>query len=66
MVFLLCLFSLFVVYSVFSISVSKRTSEYGILKTLGVGEGQIGGTLILELWTMFLAGYPLGDRKSVV
>ena len=60
MVFLLCLFSLFVVYSVFSISVSKRTSEYGILKTLGVGEGQIGGTLILELWTMFLAGYPLG------
>ena len=62
MVFLLCLFSLFVVYSVFSISVSKRTSEYGILKTLGVGEGQIGGTLILELWTMFLAG----DRKSVV
>lgn len=60
MVFLLCLFSLFIVYSVFSISVSKRTSEYGILKTLGVGEGQIGGTLILELWTMFLAGYPLG------
>lgn len=60
MVFLLCLFSLFVVYSVFSISVSKRTSEYGILKTLGVGEGQIGGTLILELWTMFLVGYPLG------
>ena len=60
MVFLLCLFSLFVIYSVFSISVSKRTSEYGILKTLGVGEGQIGGTLILELWTMFLAGYPLG------
>lgn len=60
MIFLLCLFSLFVIYSVFSISVSKRTSEYGILKTLGVGEGQIGGTLILELWTMFLAGYPLG------
>lgn len=34
MIFLLCLFSLFVVYSVFSISVSKRTSEYGILQTL--------------------------------
>jgi len=38
MIFLLCLFSLFVVYSVFSISVSKRTSEYGILQTLGISE----------------------------
>lgn len=58
MIFLLCLFSLFVIYSVFSISVSKRTSEYGILKTLGISEEQIAGTLILELWTMFLTGYP--------
>ena len=60
MIFLLCLFSLFVIYSVFSISVSKRTSEYGILKTLGISEEQIAGTLILELWTMFLTGYPFG------
>lgn len=60
MIFLLCLFSLFVVYSVFSISVSKRTSEYGVLQTLGISEGQIGGTLLLELWTLFLIGYPLG------
>ena len=43
MIFLLCLFSLFVVYSVFSISVSKRTSEYGMLQTLGISEAQIGG-----------------------
>ena len=60
MIFLLCLFSLFVVYSVFSISVSKRTSEYGILQTLGISEAQIGGTLLLELWMLFLIGYPLG------
>lgn len=60
MIFLLCLFSLFVVYSVFSISVSKRTSEYGILQTLGISEAQIGGTLLLELWTLFFIGYPLG------
>lgn len=60
MIFLLCLFSLFVIYSVFSISVSKRISEYGILKTLGISEEQIAGTLILELWTMFLTGYPFG------
>lgn len=60
MLLLLCLFSLFVVYSVFSISVSKRTSEYGMLQTLGVSELQISGTLILELWVLFIVGYPLG------
>ena len=60
MIFLLCLFSLFVVYSVFSISVSKRTSEYGMLQTLGISEAQIGGTLLLELWILFFIGYPLG------
>ena len=60
MIFLLCLFSLFVVYSVFSISVSRRTSEYGILQTLGISEKQIGGTLLLELWILLMIGYPLG------
>lgn len=60
MILLLCLFSLFVVYSVFSISVSKRTSEYGILQTLGISENQIGGTLLLELWILLIIGYPLG------
>lgn len=60
MILLLCLFSLFVVYSVFSISVSKRTSEYGILQTLGISENQIGGTLLLELWMLLIIGYPLG------
>lgn len=60
MIFLLCLFSLFVIYSVFSISVSKRTSEYGILQTFGISEAQIGGTLLLELWMLFFIGYPLG------
>lgn len=60
MILLLCLFSLFVVYSVFSISVSKRTSEYGILQTLGISEKQIGGTLLLELWILLIIGYPLG------
>ena len=60
MVFLLCLFSLFVVYSVFSISVSKRTSAYGILQTLGISEAQIGSTLLLEPWMLFFIGYPLG------
>lgn len=56
----LCLFSLFIVYSVFNISVSKRSSEYGIMETLGISGKKIAGTMIFELWLLFFAGYPLG------
>lgn len=60
MVFLLCLFSLFVTYSIFSISVSKRTAEYGIMQTLGISDGYIAGALACELWMLLVAGYPAG------
>lgn len=60
MIALLGVFSLFVVYSVFNISVSKRKAEYAVLQTLGISERVIGGTLVMELWQLFLAGYPLG------
>lgn len=60
MLLLLCIFSLFVIYSIFNISVSKRMAEYGMMQTLGISENRIGGTLILELWLLFLVGYPLG------
>ena len=60
MILLLCVFSLFIIYSIFHISVSKRTSEYGIMQTLGISEKRIGGMLIFELWLLFLVGYPTG------
>lgn len=60
MIALLCLFSFLVVYSVYSISAAKRTSAYGILLTLGISGKRIAGTMILELWILFLAGYPAG------
>lgn len=60
MIALLLLFSLFIIYSVFNISVSRRKAEYAILQTMGISEGVIGGTLILELWILFFIGYPLG------
>lgn len=60
MIVLLCFFSLFVVYSIFNISVSKRTAQYGMMQTLGISESSIRGTLILELWILFLIGYPIG------
>ncbi|XCP84039.1 ABC transporter permease [Roseburia hominis] len=60
MLLLLCGFSLFIIYSIFHISVSKRTAEYAVMQTLGISEERICGTLILELWLLFLAGYPVG------
>lgn len=60
MILLLCVFSLFIINSIFHISVSKRTAEYGMMQTLGISEKSIGGTLILELWILFFIGYPLG------
>lgn len=60
MIVLLCVFSLFIINSLFHISVSKRLSEYGMMQTLGISEKRIGGTLVLELWILFLTGYPVG------
>lgn len=60
MIALLCVFSLFVIYSVFSISVSKRKAEYAVLQTLGISERALGTALVMELWMLFLTGYPLG------
>lgn len=60
MVLLLCFFSLYCIYSIFQISVSKRTFAYGMMQTLGISDIAIGGTLMAELWILFLLGYPLG------
>lgn len=60
MLLLLCVFSIFIIHSIFSISVSKRTAEYAVMETLGISSKRISGTLVLELWLLFLPGYPIG------
>lgn len=60
MLSLLFVFSFLVIYSIFNVSVAKRTSQYGILQTLGVEEKHIFGSMLIELWTLFLLCYPLG------
>lgn len=65
MLMLLCIFSLFVIYSVFNISVSKRMSQYAVLQTVGIGEGTIFGSLTFELWVLFIIGYPAGVGMSI-
>lgn len=60
MLSLLFVFSVLVIYSIFNVSAAKRTSQYGILETLGVEEKHIFGSMLIELWLLFLICYPLG------
>lgn len=59
---LLCigLFGSFVIYSIFSISIHKRLSQYGVLYTLGISDRHIFGMILTELCTIFAIGYPIG------
>lgn len=64
MLALLCIFSLFIIYSVFNISVSKRIAQYGIMQAMGIEEKNILGSVIAELWILFCVGYPIGAFVS--
>ena len=54
----LILFSLFIIYS---ISLQKRISQYGVLNVLGIGGIRLFQMMFLELWGIFLIGYPAGS-----
>ncbi len=53
-------FGVFILYSLFQVSVRKRMSQYSIMQTLGMAEGYTFGSLLGELLLIFAAGFPLG------
>lgn len=57
---ILSIFSSFIIYSIFHVSIMKRTSQYGILEALGIGEKNIFRLLFMELGLLFAKGYPIG------
>ncbi|MCR2019894.1 ABC transporter permease [Blautia pseudococcoides] len=57
----LILFSLFIIYSIYRISLQKRISQYGVLNVLGIGGIRLFQMMFLELWGIFLIGYPAGS-----
>jgi ABC-type antimicrobial peptide transport system permease subunit len=54
------LFSLFIIYSIFNVTISKRFSQYGILNILGIGRKNQFFLVLTELWCLLLVGFPLG------
>lgn len=54
------LFSIFIIYSVFSVNISKRITQYGILKVLGIGKFKQFSLVLFELWSLLLIAFPIG------
>lgn len=60
------LIGLFIIYNTFSIAVTQRRSEIGILRSLGASRAQIRGLFILESAVLGLAGSLLGVAGGLV
>lgn len=54
------LFSIFIIYSIFSVNISKRLSQYGILKVLGIGRLKQFSLVLFELWSLLFVAFPTG------
>lgn len=54
------IFGVFIIYSLFQVSVRKRMSQYSVMQTLGMEEKHTFGILFGELLLIFVAGFPLG------
>lgn len=52
--------SVSLIYSAFSISVSERTRQFGLLASIGATKKQLRKTVICEAYTVSLIGIPLG------
>lgn len=53
-------FGVFVIYSLFQISVIRRMSQYSVMQTLGMTDGCQMAVLFCELAGIGLVGYPVG------
>lgn len=50
-------FCVFIIYSIFQVSVLKRLSQYSVMQTLGMTDFETFGILILELLMIFVGAY---------
>lgn len=60
LVFLIMLGSVSLIYSAFSISVSERTRQFGLLSSVGATRKQLRKTVLYEAGVVSLVGIPLG------
>ena len=58
--FMIMLGSVSLIYSAFSISVSERTRQFGLLSSVGATRKQLRRTVVYEAYIVSLIGIPLG------
>ncbi len=57
--------SVSLIYNAFSISVSERIKQFGILKTVGATKSQIRGSVYFEALVLSAVGIPLGVLSGI-
>lgn len=57
--------SVSLIYSAFSISVSERTKQFGLLSSIGATKKQIGRSVLTEALTLSVIGIPLGILAGI-
>lgn len=57
--------SISLIYNAFSISISERTKQFGLLKSIGATKKQIMNSVIFEALTLSAIGIPLGILLGV-
>lgn len=54
-------FSVFMIYSIYYLSIYKREKDYGVLKALGCSKGRLFLIIFLELFILYLIGFIIGN-----
>lgn len=54
------LFGVFIIFSLFQISVGKRMAQYSVMQTVGMSDAATFGALLAELCLISAAAYPAG------
>ncbi len=57
---LACVVSIFVIYNTFAVVVSQRNKEFGLLRAIGIGHGQLVRSVALEALTLGVIASALG------
>lgn len=58
--------SISLIYNAFSISVSERTKQFGLLKSIGATKKQIRKSVLFEAFSLCLIGIPLGIGSGLL
>ena len=58
--------SVSLIYNAFSISMSERTKQFGLLSSVGATKRQLAGMIRWEAWLLSLVGIPIGILSGIL